>query len=171
MSPLSLETDASAGVTVVGLGNPLLRDDAVGLLAARALADRVAGLPVEVRESSWGGIRFLDLLTGYRHAIIIDAIQWGHGPPGTVYRLSAAEAIPTVRATGYHDMSLGSALDFGRAIGLPLPDEVVFFAVEVADITTFDEQPTPAVAAAIPEVLRRVEDELARWGVLEPAGA
>jgi hydrogenase maturation protease len=156
-------------VVVVGLGNPVLRDDAVGVLAARVIAERLAGTPVEVRESSWGGIRFLDLLAGFDRAIIIDAIEWRHGPPGTVYRLSPDRAIPTLRAAGYHDISLGAALDFGRALGLPLPGTIVFFAVEASDTRTFDERPTPAVEDAVPEVVNRVEAQLVQWGVLEGA--
>jgi hydrogenase maturation protease len=156
-------------VVIVGLGNPVLRDDAVGVLAARVLAERLAGTPVEVRESSWGGLRFLDLLAGFERAIIIDAIEWRHGPPGTVYRLSPDQAIPTLRAAGYHDISLGSALDFGRAVGLPLPGEIVFFAVEASDTRTFDERPTPAVEAAVPEVVSRVEAQLVRWRAIEEA--
>ncbi|MDP3775832.1 MAG: hydrogenase maturation protease [Gemmatimonadales bacterium] len=161
--------DPAHQVVVVGLGNPILRDDAVGVLAARVLAERLAGAPVEVRESSWGGIRFLDLLAGFARAIIIDAIEWRHGPPGTVYRLSPDRAIPTLRAAGYHDISLGSALDFGRAVGLPLPGEIVFFAVEASDTRTFDERPTPAVEDAVPEVVSRVEAQLVQWGVIEEA--
>ncbi len=156
-------------VVVVGLGNPVLRDDAVGVLAALVLAERLAGTRVEVRESSWGGIRFLDLLEGFERAIVIDAIEWRHGPPGTVYRLSPDRAIPTLRATGYHDISLGAALEFGRAMELPLPRHVVFFAVEASDTRTFDERPTPEVEAAVPEVVSRVEAQLVRWKAIEEA--
>jgi hydrogenase maturation protease len=156
---------------VVGLGNPVLRDDAVGVLAARVLGERLAGTPVEVRESSWGGIRFLDLLAGFDRAIVIDAIEWRQGPPGTVYRLSPDRAIPTLRAAGYHDLSLGSALEFGRAVGLPLPREIVFFAVEASDTRTFDERPTPAVADAVADVVSRVAAQLAQWGVIEEAAS
>ena len=149
---------------VVGLGNPLLADDGVGVYAARLLAERLAGAPVTVEESSWGGMRFLDLLAGYERAIIIDAIQWRRGPVGAVYRLSPDDPIPTVRAVSFHDISLGTALALGRKLGIPLPTEIVFLAVEAGDTQSVSERCSPEVEAALPEVVRGVLDQLADWG-------
>jgi hydrogenase maturation protease len=151
---------------VVGLGNPLLSDDGVGVLAARLLAERLAGAPVAIVESPWGGMRLLDLLSGHHHAILIDAIQWRRGPPGTVYRLSPDQAVPTVRAVSFHDISLGTALALGERLGIPLPAEIVFLAVEAGDILTVSESCSPEVARALPEVVRQVEAQLAAWGDL-----
>ncbi len=106
-------------VVVVGLGNPLLTDDAVGMRAAELLSERLAGSPVDVVQSAWGGMRFIDLLAGYDRAIIVDAIEWRRGPPGTIYRLTPDEAIPTLRAVSYHDVSLGTALALGRSLDIP----------------------------------------------------
>jgi hydrogenase maturation protease len=154
---------------VVGLGNPLLSDDGVGVYAARLLADRLAGAPVTIEESSCGGMRFLDLLAGFERAIIVDAIQWQRGPVGTVYRLSPDEAVPTVRAVSFHDISLGTALALGRRLGIPLPTEIVFLAVEVGDTLSVSERCSPEVEAALPVVVRLVEDQLAAWGVAPEA--
>ena len=150
---------------IVGLGNPLLTDDAVGMRAAALLAQRLAGTQVDVVSSSWGGMRFIDLLAGYDRAIIIDAIEWRQGPPGTVYRLTPDVAIPTLRAVSYHDVSLGTALALGRSLDIPLPVETVFFAVEAAETRAFGEALTPAVEAALPDVVRRVEAQLMQWNV------
>jgi hydrogenase maturation protease len=156
-----------AHTVVVGLGNPVLADDGVGIAVARALAPRLTGSGIAVTESSWGGMRFLDLLAGFDRAVLVDAIQWRRGPVGTVYCLTPEEAIPTVRASGYHDISLGQALALGAKLDIPLPRSVVVFAVEVADATTVREGLSPAVAAAVPEVIEDIEDLLAEWGALE----
>jgi len=148
-----------------GLGNPLLTDDSVGVRAAALLAERLAGAPVDVISSSWGGMRFIDLLAGYDRAIIVDAIEWRRGPPGTVYRLTPDVAIPTLRAVSYHDVSLGTALALGRSLDIPLPAETVFFAVEAMETRTFGEALTPAVEAALPEIVRRIEAQLMQWNV------
>lgn len=158
--------EAAERIVVVGLGNPVLSDDAVGIVAARMLAERLAGTPVDVIQASWGGMRFIDLLAGYDRAIIVDAIEWKRGPPGTIYRLTSDEAIPTLRAVSFHDMSMGSALALGRALDIPLPVEVVFFAVEALETRTFSEQLTPGVQAALPDLVRRVEAQLMQWKVL-----
>jgi hydrogenase maturation protease len=123
-----------------------------------------------VEESSWGGMRFLDLLAGYEYAVIIDAIQWRRGPVGTVYRLSAHEAVPTVRAVSFHDISLGTALALGAKLGIPLPGEIVFLAVEAGDVLTVAERCSPEVESALPEVARQAMEQLAAWGVLPEGG-
>ena len=153
-------------IVVVGLGNPLLTDDAVGVRAAELLAERLAGTPVDVVQSAWGGMRFVDLLAGYDRAVIIDAIEWQQGPPGTIYRLTPDQAIPTLRAVSYHDVSLGTAMALGRSLDIPLPGDIVFFAVEALEARTFGEHLTPAVQAALPELVQRVEAQLMQWKVV-----
>jgi hydrogenase maturation protease len=166
VDPVTADPSPTERVVIVGLGNPLLKDDAVGVRAAELLAKDLASTAVDVLQSSWGGIRFIDLLAGYDRAIIIDAIEWRRGPPGTVYRLTTDEAIPTARAVSYHDLSLGNALALGRTLDIPLPVEVVFFAVEALETRSFGENLTPAVAAALPELVRRVEAQLMQWNVV-----
>ena len=60
---------------VLGLGNPILSDDGVGLRVARAVESQLSQQEITVMETSMGGLSLLDLLTGYDRAIIIDAIQ------------------------------------------------------------------------------------------------
>lgn len=71
---------------VLGLGNPILSDDGVGLRVAAGLEGRL-GEGVTVIEASLAGLDLLELLSGYDRAIIIDAIQTEGGQPGRIYRL------------------------------------------------------------------------------------
>ena len=74
---------------VIGLGNPLVTDDSVGLRVAAELKTRLAGRPdVEVGEDYWGGLRLMERLVGSDRAIVIDAICTG-APPGTIHCLTA----------------------------------------------------------------------------------
>ena len=108
-------------------------------------------------------MRFIELLAGYDRAVIIDAIEWRRAAPGTVYRFGADEVIPTARAMSAHDTTLAAALALGRSLDIPLPQEIVFFAVEAEETRTFGEQLTPAVEAALPELVRLVEAQLMQW--------
>lgn len=144
---------------VLGLGNPILSDDGVGLRVARALESRLDRPDVTVMEGSVAGLDFLDLLTGYDKAIIIDAIQSREGKVGQIYRLEPG-AIDTTRLSNPHDVNLTAALELGRRLGLALPQEIVIFAIEVKDVTTFGEQCTPEVEQTIPVVTDMVVREL-----------
>jgi hydrogenase maturation protease len=144
---------------VLGLGNDILADDAVGLLAARDLAASLDG-PVDVRETSVHGVALLDLLTGYDRAILIDAVRTGRHPPGTVLALDPA-SLSAACAPSPHYAGLPEVLALARALDLEFPSRISIVAVEVADPFTIDGAVTPAVRDAVPEVCRRVRDLLA----------
>jgi hydrogenase maturation protease len=138
---------------MLGLGNPILTDDGVGIHVVRAAATQCsAANGVTFAEASVGGLRLLDLLAGYDRVILVDAIQTHAGRPGDIYQLSPADLQGTLHSSSTHDLSLPGALALGRALGTSLPGDeaIVFIAVEVEDILTFGETCTPAVTAAIP---------------------
>lgn len=154
---------------ILGLGNPLITDDSVGLRVAKAVEPLVAGRPdVEVSEDYWGGLRLMERMVGYDRAIVVDAICTG-AQPGTIHRLKPG-SIPTQRSASAHDVNLPTALAVGRQAGAHLPrdEHIVLIAVEAEDVLTFSEECTPAVAAAIP---RAVEEVLSALRSLAPPPA
>ena len=148
---------------VIGLGNPILTDDGVGVKVAYDIESRLGeNIPVNltITEASVGGLRLMELLVGYDRAIIIDAIQTRNGhPPGSIYTMNLTdlrEISPTQHSASAHDTSLVTALDAGKEMGMKLPIDVTIFAVEVENILDFSERSTPSVAAAIPKVTEMV---------------
>jgi len=73
---------------ILGMGNPILSDDGVGLHVARALKGRFA--ETDMHTSALIGLCLLDIVAGYDQVFVIDAIQDGSRPPGTVVKLAAA---------------------------------------------------------------------------------
>jgi hydrogenase maturation protease len=156
--------EASKRTLVLGLGNPILTDDGVGVKVAEAVR---AALPpdttIEVSEVSVGGLTLMELMIGYERVILIDALHERVEQPGTIHRwtLDDLQAIsPTQHSASPHDASLVTAFALGQRMGLPLPAEVIIYAVEVENILDFSDEPTPAVAAAIPHVTEAVLAEL-----------
>jgi len=156
---------------VLGLGNPILTDDSVGVRVAEevraALAPRPE-TPVVVETASLGGLALMEMLIGYDRAILIDALCRADRAPGNLLRLSLRDIqalSPTERSVSPHDTSLGVALDLGQQMGLPLPEEIVIYAITVTDVLDFGDEPTPPVAAAIPAAVDAVLAE-----VLSPEG-
>ncbi len=148
---------------ILGLGNPLLKDDSVGLRVADELQSLLAGRPdVEVVQDYWGGLRLMERMVGYDRAIIVDAICSG-AEPGTIHMLTPAD-IPTQRSASAHDVNLATALQFGRLAGASLPpmENILLVAVEAGDVQTFDESLTPQVEAALPEAVETVVRALDR---------
>ena len=145
---------------IIGLGNPVLTDDSVGLKISAALRQHLAGRPgVTTAELYSGGLRLVEAIAGFDRAIVLDAIVTGQ-PAGTIRKLGTAELPSTRSAYSAHDGSLPAALQMGRMAGLRLPDEIDIWAVEAGDVETFSESLTPAVARAVPQVVREVLDHL-----------
>ncbi len=145
---------------ILGLGNTIVSDDGVGIYVGRQVKDLLAGPGVDFIEASLAGLELLDYICGYEHLVIIDAIQTQGGIPGSLYYLSEESLSWTVRLASIHDVNLATALEFGRRMGMDVPDRVEIYAIEVSDLKTFSESCTPEVAAAIPALAGRIASDL-----------
>ena len=145
---------------VLGLGNPILSDDGVGPRVAKELEGSLDQREVTVVETSLAGLSLLDLLTGYDKAIIVDAIQTVGGKPGQIYRLDPEAFNATLHTASPHDVNFATALELGSKLGLPLPRQIDIFAIEVEDVTTFNEECTSEVECAIPVCVEVIRKEL-----------
>ena len=155
---------------VLGLGNPLIADDSVGLKVAAVLKPLLADrTDVEVGEDYWGGLRLMERLVGFDCAVVVDAICTD-ATPGTIHRLTP-DSIPTQKSNSAHDMTLPMALTLGRGADahLPTDENIRLIGIEAEDVLTFAEQCTPAVEAAIPQAVQAVLEELEALPKEKPA--
>src|SRR5512137_2992261 len=147
-------------VLVLGVGNPILSDDGVGIHVARELKNR--RLPeVTVEELAASGLELLDVVLGYDRVIIIDAIQTAHGNPGEIRVLQEEDFERSVHGSSPHGINMATALALGRKI-VPekMPKSVIFTAVEAEDLVNVKEELTPKVQAALPRAVKMVEDAI-----------
>ena len=150
---------------IIGLGNPVLADDSVGLRIAADLRRRLAGRnDFTTLELYSGGIWLMEAMAGHERAIVIDAIVSG-GVAGAVYRLGLEDLPRTRTSDSTHDASLPVALELGHAAGLKLPRDVQIWAVEAADVETFSERMTPEVERAVSRVVEQVLRDLDGTGL------
>lgn len=149
-------TDARPKVLLLGLGNDLLSDDAIGLQVVRQFQDQPAGHPaVDVRETTEMGLALLDFITGYAKVIIVDSIQTGRAAPGWIHELDAA-ALQELTGRTPHFVGVGETLALGRRLGLAMPEQVRILAIEVEDPFTLSTAMTPALQAALPGIVKHL---------------
>jgi hydrogenase maturation protease len=152
----------TARTLVVGLGNPLVSDDGVGLKVVGRLRELLANHDeVDMETETRGGLLLMERMVGYERVILIDAVRSG-AAPGTIHRL-CVDGVPTQHSASAHDANLATALAVGRAAGYALPTEtdVQIIGIEVKDVETFSDRCTPAVEAAVPHAAQAVLDLLA----------
>jgi hydrogenase maturation protease len=152
--------DGKTKTLILGMGNSLLSDDGVGICVAAELKNRVDRPEITVMETGVAGLSLLDLLVGYDKAIIVDAIQTVGGKAGQIYRLDPKAFDTALHTASSHGIDFTTALEFGKKLGLPIPQEIVILAIEASDVSTFNEECTPEVKQAVPACVEMVLREL-----------
>ncbi len=142
---------------ILGVGNPILTDDGVGIKIARKLKERNPEL--EVTETSEAGIALLDLIVGYDKLIIIDSIRTEKGKPGELYKLGLEALKPTANLSSSHSIDIATAYEIGRGLGYKMPEHISIYAVEIEDNTTFGEECTGGVEGRIPFITEQIIGE------------
>jgi hydrogenase maturation protease len=153
----------TAGTVIIGMGNPLLSDDGVGIAVAHALAAELKGsMDVVVKELHTGGIRLMEAMAGFKSAVVVDAMLSG-AEPGTVRCFEVNEFVTTKNTFSSHDTNFAIAYDLGKMAGVHLPERVSFWGIEAREFDLFSEKFTDEVAAAVPGAVRMIVAEIAAW--------
>lgn len=137
---------------VLGIGNPILSDDGVGIKVAIELKSRLRREYFDVKVASIEGLSILDEITGYDRLILIDSIKTGKGAPGDVYKLSLEDLGSTSHLSSSHGVDFVTVIELGRKVGYKIPEIIDIYAIEVKDNTTFGEECTEKVRMRIPEI-------------------
>lgn len=148
---------------LVGLGNPIVTDDGAGIRVVQIIKRKLHDPNVDAVGVSFGGLDLLELITGYDRLILIDTVQTSGCAPGSVLKLTLDDLGSTQHLSSPHDIGFKELIELGRELGLNLPCDILIYAIEAADTTTFGERCTPLVAEAIPYLVDLViEEQFAR---------
>lgn len=152
-------------ILVMGVGNPLARDEGVGT-AVIGLLERDYAFPENVRLVDAGtmGMKIINLLRDVDFLLVVDAVQGTGEAPGTVVGLSPEDIAPNQVLHSLHDMRLIDVLQAAELLDMR-PAEAVFVGVEVAEIEMMRPGLTPVVEAAVPAAAEAMLGALASRGV------
>lgn len=158
----------SSRVRIVGCGQSLRCDDQVGLRIAEEL-ERSPPPETSVAVSSAPGVDLLVDLEGVELMVIVDAAAADADfPPGTWRRiefdlamLSSGPSDLLRSGLSSHTPGVWDALALGHELAV-LPPEVWIDVVAGSDFG-YAEELTPAVEAAIPQVVQRLRTDVQAW--------
>lgn len=119
-----------------------------------------------VTDEDISGLNLLEMLIDYDKVIIIDAIQTSGGTAGNIYRLEPEFFNYSLHSSSPHDVNLATALEFGRQLKLPVPQDIIIYAIEAADVKTFSEKCTSEVQRVINQCANMVVHELRNSGYM-----
>jgi hydrogenase maturation protease len=147
---------------VVGCGNLLRGDDAVGPLLVRRLAEE--GVPDHVRLVD-GGTAGMDIgfaMRGMQRVIIVDAATTGTDA-GAIFRVpgEALEELPPPQSMNMHSFRWDNALAFARwLLKGEYPEHIEVWLIEAAQLEPGAPLSEP-VEEAMEKLIRRLGTELA----------
>ncbi|MDA8068788.1 MAG: hydrogenase maturation protease [Actinomycetota bacterium] len=153
---------------VIGCGNLLRGDDALGPIAVRELWQH--GVPDGVRliDGGTAGMDVAFMMRGAGRVVIVDAARTG-AEPGTVFRVPAAELtqLPPVESIHTHAFRWDHALAFGSwLLGPELPEKIEVWLVEAGSL-----EPGAPLTPAVQKGMRRVVAMIAAELCAAPAEA
>ena len=154
-----------ATVLILGIGNTILSDEAVGVRAVEALAAAYDLPPgVQAMDGSTSSMEMIDDIADVDLLLVVDALKTGE-PHGSLIRIGGEEVPVFFRQKlSPHQIGLPDVLASLEFAG-HRPKDIVIIGVEADDFSLGLEM-TPAIAARVPDLVAMVVDELARRGIL-----
>ena len=146
---------------VIGLGNPLMGDEGVGcLLAERLASDPRLPEDIEVFDGGSDLLACADRMSGRTRVTLLDALL-DPSEPGAVRVFEGDFSALETGQPGAHALSAVAALQLLQ-VAYPELRDVRFKLITVAiDSASFGADPSPQLAAKLPQLLAHVLRELA----------
>jgi hydrogenase maturation protease len=141
---------------ILGLGNPILSDDGIGIIVARRLDGRIPN--VDVVTAAMVNLDLLDLITGYDRLFVIDALASPDGRPGTLRKLTLDAG--TLHLFSSHGVNFFEILELGKQLDRPMPEVADIYGIEIGGEIPFGEALTKEVARTLEENVERIEREI-----------
>ena len=146
---------------VLGVGNLLLGDEGIGVVAIRHLQKAGFEEQVDLVDGGTGGFHLLSLFRDHSRIILIDAAA-DDKPPGTVFLTQPRYASDFPPSLTAHDIGLKDLIESAALLG-DLP-QVDLITIAVAGLGPLTLELSPPVAAALPRIEALVRSCLERNG-------
>ena len=144
---------------VIGLGNPILGDDGVGWKVIEELTALLHSDPsVETDCASLGGLSLMERMLGYERVIVIDSMETGQRPEGSVsvFPLTDLGNPYAGHSASVHDASLMTALQAAKSMGTQVPSRVEIVAIEIKNTYNFSDRLSHPIEKAVPLAIDEV---------------
>jgi len=152
-------------ITILGVGNILLRDEGVGVRVVEELKKNyIFPENVSLVDGGTQGLWLLATIQESDHLVVVDAVLGG-GEPGSLYRLEKADLPKGLRVKqSAHDSDLVEALNLCALLDNG-PKSVVVIGIEPLNIAPFGLELSQEIESKVDDMVGRVIDEMKKLGV------
>lgn len=146
---------------LLGLGNPIMGDDGVGIYVVRILKDKIPSrADVEFKGLSLGGLRLVEEILGYESVFIIDSIA-SSDTVGRIREFSPEQFKGTQYVSSPHGTNFATALELYKKLEAnEIPKTIRIFTIDIKPEFTFTEALSPPVQRAALELAERIAVEV-----------
>ncbi len=141
---------------ILGMGNDILTDDAIGPRLIHDLSGIIGNRNVDLNTACCGGLEIIEYISGYNKVIFIDGIHTSGGIPGDVYYYKTSDFRETSHLSSLHDITFLTSLKLGQTLGIQIPEDLHIIAIEIVEDMEFSEEFTPRLKKRYPEILKNV---------------
>jgi len=158
------QTDKThATILVLGLGNPIMGDDGVGIHVVRSLKEIAPPRgDLEFKELSVGGIKLVEEILDYKTVFIVDSIE-SSTSVGKINEFSPDKFNTTYHESAPHALNFFTALQFYKKLEPSrIPETIRIFTIDIKSEFTFTENLTPKIQTAATKLAELLEKEIDR---------
>jgi len=122
-------------ILIICLGNPLMRDEGIGIRLASELSVHLTDNPdVEILDLGTGGLSVIHAMEGREKIIFVDCAIMGKAP-GFINRFTPVQVRSKKIRMRYslHEGDLLNTIELSRRLG-KCPDDIVIFGIEPEEI-------------------------------------
>ena len=146
---------------ILGVGNPILKNDGVGVHVAEELKKMINRPDVKIDSAFTGGMNLLDMIVDHDRAILIDAVKRSDRKPGDVDILPIGE-LSAFHTCNPHDVSLPQAIELAKRLGEKrIPDDISLVGINIGELSCeFGEELSGEIKKAVPKAAKIVKEEV-----------
>ena len=151
---------------VVGLGNPLMADEGIGVvlieeLGQLAAAGKLPSETIEYYDGGCGGMYLLHTIAGRKKAVLIDCCLMGT-EPGTIRRFTPDDvnSVKQMAHLSLHEVDILKVIELAKQIG-QCPEEIVIIGIEPVSITP-QMHLNELIQQKIPHYIEEIRKELVK---------
>ncbi len=153
---------------IIGMGNPILSDDAIGLLVLKALKNSLFETEynkIYFKENYTGGMDLLEDFIGYKRLMIIDSFISDTHEPGHCLQFSikSVQMNNQYNLISSHGLNLPILWELGTKLRLAMPDDCMIIGIVISDCINFSEKLSDKLSLSFNEIVNTVKQKARNW--------
>jgi hydrogenase maturation protease len=117
-------------IIIIGVGNPIMGDDAIGILTVEELRKVSNRTDVIFATAQFSGIPLAEMLIGHERAVIIDSTIRADASYGELYRIKYTKG-SNHHLESMHTIGIVDAMSVLERHGVKMPDVISIYAINI----------------------------------------